>query len=68
MVSFGQSPLVDLARFNAEKACLYIHGYYCLTMPYSGVLSSIVSRLDCVNGSLLIGAYKAFIGYSIEDL
>ena len=68
MVSFGQSPLVDRARFNAEKACLYIHGYYCLTMPYSGVLSSIVSRLDCINGSLLIGAYQAFIGYPREDL
>ena len=68
MASFGQNPSVNLARFNIEKASHYIHGYCCLTMPYSGILSSILSRLDCVNGSLLIGAYKVFIGYSREDL
>ncbi len=65
MGSFGQSPSVDLARFNIEKASHYIHGYCYLTIPYSGVLSSIFSRMGCINGSLLVGAYKAFIGYSI---
>ena len=68
MGSFGRSPSVNPARFNIEKASHYSHGYCCLTMPYSGILSSILSRLDCINGSLLIGAYKAFIGYSMEDL
>jgi len=68
MGSFGQSPSVDLARFNIEEASHYMLGYFCLTMPYSEVLSSILSRLGCINGSLLIGAYKAFIGYTTEDL
>jgi hypothetical protein len=45
MGSFGQSPSVNLASFNIEKASLYIHGYCGLTMPYSGILSSILSRL-----------------------
>ena len=68
MGSFGQSPSVDLARFNIDKASHYISGYCCLTMPYSRVLSSIISRLGCINESLLIVTYKAFIGCSIEDL
>ena len=68
MGSFGQSPSVNRARFKIEKASHYIHGYCCLTIPYSRILSSILSRLDCINGSLLIVAYEAFIGYSTEDL
>ena len=68
MGSFGQSPSVDLARFNIEKASRYIHGYCYLTIPYSGVLSSILLRLDCKNRFLLLDAHKAFIGYSIENL
>ena len=68
MGSFGRSPSVNLARFNVEKASHYIQGYCCLTIPYSEILSYILSRLDCINSALLIGAYMAFIGYPGEDL